>query len=62
MVEFGVGDPQRGKIISVSDSCKMMTVRLGSGIMGQGDMPLQWRSDDEYELLVGGKVRVRRLL
>jgi hypothetical protein len=61
MIEFGVGDPQLGKIVAVSDSCKMMTVRLGSGIMGQGDMPLKWRSDNEYDLLAGGRVKVRKL-
>ena len=61
MVEFGIGDPQLGKIIAVSDSCKMMTVRLGGGIMGQGDMPLQWSSDNEYDLLAGGRVKVRKL-
>jgi hypothetical protein len=61
MVDFGVGDPQLGQITAVSDSCKMMTVRLGSGIMGQGDMPLQWRSDNEYDLLAGGRVKVRKL-
>jgi hypothetical protein len=38
MVEFGVGDPQLGKIIAVSDSRKMMTVRLGGG-WGKGICP-----------------------
>ena len=62
IVEFGVGDPQLGKIIAVSDHCKMMTVRLGKGVMGQGDMPLQWRSDNEYDLLAGGRVKLLKLL
>ena len=61
IVEFGVGDPQLGKIIAVSYRCKMMTVRLSEGIMGQGDMPLQWRSDNEYDLLAGGRVKIRKL-
>ena len=60
-VEFGVGDPQLGKIIAVSHHRKMMTVRLSDGIMGQGDLPLQWRSGNEYDLLAGGKVKVRKL-
>ena len=60
-VEFGVGDPQLGKIIAVSQHCRMMTVRLRNGIMGQGDLPLQWRRDNEYDLLAGGKVKVRKL-
>jgi hypothetical protein len=61
ILEFGVGDPQLGEIVSVSPHRNMMTVRLSEGIMGQGDMPLQWRSDDEYDLLAGGMVRVRKL-
>lgn len=61
IVEFGVGDPQRGKIIALSHRCKMMTVRLDEGIMGQGDMPLHWRRHDEYDLLAGGRVKVRKL-
>jgi hypothetical protein len=61
IVEFGVGDPQLGKIIAVSHRGKMMTVRLSNGIMGQGDMPLQWRSDNEYDLLAGGRVKVQKL-
>ena len=61
IVEFGVGDPQRGKIIAVSDNCKMITVRLSHGIMGQGDMPLQWSIDNEYDLLAGGRVKLRKL-
>ena len=61
IVEFGVGDPQLGKIIAVSRHGKMMTVRLREGIMGQGDMPLQWRSDNGYHLLAGGRVKVRKL-
>jgi hypothetical protein len=61
VVEFGVGDPQLGEIIAVSRHGKMMTVRLSKGVMGQGDMPLQWRSDNEYVLLAGGKVKVRKL-
>ena len=52
---------QNGKIIVVSDDCKTMTVRLDNGIMGQGDMPLQWRSDNEYDLLAGGRVMLRKL-
>lgn len=60
-VEFGVGDPQLGKVIAVSEHCEAITVRLSKGIMGQGDMPLQWISDNEYELLAGGKVTVRKL-
>jgi len=47
---------------AVSDHCKMMTVRLGKGVMGQGDMPLQWRSDNEYDLLAGGRVKLLKLL
>ena len=62
ILEFGVGDPQFGKIISISPHRKMMTVRLSEGIMGQGDMPLQWKSDNEYDLLAGGKVKVRKLV
>ena len=61
VVEFGVGEPQNGKIIVVSDDCKTMTVRLDNGIMGQGDMPLQWRSDNEYDLLAGGRVKLLKL-
>ena len=61
IVEFGIGDPQLGKVIAVSHHCKMLTVRLCKGIMGQGDMPLQWRSDNEYDLLAGGRVKVRKL-
>ena len=61
IVEFGIGDPQLGKVIAVSDHCETMTVRLGDGIMGQGDMPLQRRSDDEYDLLAGGRVKLRKL-
>jgi hypothetical protein len=60
-VEFGVGDPQLGQIIALSHHCKVMTVRLSEGIMGRGDMPLQRISDNEYELLAGGKVTVRKL-
>lgn len=61
VVEFGVGDPQLGKIITLSRHCKAMTVRLSEGIMGQGDMPLQWRTGNEYDLLAGGRVKVRKL-
>ena len=61
VVEFGVGEPQLGKIIAVSQNSKMMTVRLTDGVMGQGDMPLQWRSDSKYELLAGGVAKVRKL-
>jgi hypothetical protein len=60
-VEFGVGDPQLGKIIATSQNSNVMTVRLSNGIMGQGDMPLQWRHDDEYDLLAGGRVKIRKL-
>lgn len=62
IVEFGLGDPQLGEIITVSHHWKLMTVRLDEGIMGQGDLPLQWRGDNEYDLLAGGKVKVRKLL
>jgi hypothetical protein len=62
VVEFGLGDPQLGEIIAVSHHCKMMTVRLDEGIVGQGEMPLQWTGDNEYDLLAGGKVKVRKLL
>ena len=61
IVDFGVGDPQLGKIIAVSHHCQMLTVRLCKGIMGQGDMPLQWRSDGDYALLAGGRVKLRKL-
>ena len=62
IVEFGFGDPQLGEIITVSHHWKLMTVRLDEGIMGQGDLPLQWRGDNEYDLLAGGKVKVWKLL
>jgi hypothetical protein len=58
IVEFGVGSPQHGEVIAVSDHHQMITVRLSEGIMGQGDMPLQWNSENNYELLAGGNVRV----
>jgi hypothetical protein len=45
IVEFGVGSPQLGEVIAVSGQHKMITVRLSEGILGQGDMPLQWNSD-----------------
>lgn len=61
VVEFGVGDPQLGEIIASSHHCKMITVRLSKGIMGQGDMPVQWRSDNEYDLLAGGRVKIQKL-
>ena len=61
VLDFGVGDPQLGEIIAASQQCKMMTVRLCEGVMGHGDMPLQWHSGDDYELLAGGKVKIRRL-
>jgi hypothetical protein len=61
IVEFGVGSPQLGEVIAVSGQHKMITVRLSEGIMGQGDMPLQWNSDNNYELLAGGNVRVLKL-
>jgi hypothetical protein len=61
IVEFGVGAPQLGKIIAVSQGCEMITVRLGDGVMGKGDMPLQWRNHDEYELSAGGTVKVHKL-
>lgn len=61
ILDFGVGDPQLGEIIAASQHCRTMTVRLCEGVMGQGDMPLQWRSDNDYELLAGGKVKIRRL-
>jgi hypothetical protein len=56
-----VGSPQLGEVIAVSGQHKMITVRLSEGIMGQGDMPLQWNSDNNYELLAGGNVRVLKL-
>ncbi len=62
IVEFGVGDPQLGQIIAVSHHSEMMTIRLSKGTMGRGDMPLRWRSDNEYDLLAGGTVKVRKLL
>jgi len=62
ILEFGVGDPQLGEIIAVSPHCNMMTVRLSEGIMGQGELPLQWRSDNDYDLLVGGRVKVLKLV
>ncbi len=62
IIEFGVGDPQPGEIIAISHHCATMTVRLGKGIMGEGDMPLQWSSANEYDLLAGGKVKVRKLV
>lgn len=61
ILDFGVGDPQPGEIIIASHHCEMMTVRLSDGVMGQGDMPLRWRGNDDYELLAGGKVKIRRL-
>ena len=61
ILDFGVGDPQIGEIIAASPHCKMMTVRLSDGVMGHGDMPLQWSGDNDYELLAGGKVKIRRL-
>lgn len=61
ILDFGVGDPQLGVIIAASPHCETMTVRLSPGVMGQGDMPLQWIDDNNYELLAGGKVRIRRL-
>jgi hypothetical protein len=61
IVEFGIGDPQLGEIIAISHRGNAMTVLLSNGIMGQGEMPLQWRSDNEYDLLAGGKVKVRKL-
>jgi hypothetical protein len=61
ILDFGVGDPQLGEIIAASHHCEMMTVRLSEGVMGQGEMPIQWRSDNDYELLAGGKVKIRRL-
>lgn len=61
IVDFGVGDPQTGEIVAISDQHKTMTVRLAKGIMGEGDMPLQWRSGNEFDLLEGGRVRIRKL-
>ncbi len=61
ILDFGVGDPQLGEIIAASLHCDVMTVRLSDGVMGRGEMPLQWRSDNDYELLAGGKVKIRRL-
>ena len=61
ILEFGVGDPQLGEIIAVCPHRNMMTVRLSGGIMGEGELPLQWRSDNDYDLLAGGKVTVRKL-
>jgi hypothetical protein len=45
VVEFGIGDPELGEVIAASHQCKIITVRLSKGIVGQGDMPLRWRSD-----------------
>ena len=61
IVDFGVGDPQTGEIVAVSDRHKTMTVRLTKGIMGEGDMPLHWCVGNEYDLLEGGRVRIQRL-
>ena len=61
IVEFGLGDPQSGEIIAASDDGKAVTVRLANGIVGHGDMPLTWRGGNEYDLLAGGKVTVRKL-
>ena len=61
LVDFGVGDAQLGEIIAVSHHSKMVTVRLTEGIVGHGDMPLQWRSENEYDLLAGGKVKIQKL-
>ena len=61
VLDFGVGDPQPGEIIAVSSRCEMMTVRLSEGVMGQGDMPLHWIGNDDYDLLAGGKVKIRKL-
>jgi hypothetical protein len=60
MLEFGFGSPQLGEVIGVSGH-KMMTVRLGEGTIGTGDMPLHWTCDNNYELLAGGRVRVVKL-
>ncbi len=61
ILDFGVGDPQLGEIITASYHCNTMTVRLSEGVMGQGDMPLQWLGENDYELLAGGKVKIRKL-
>lgn len=61
ILDFGVGDPQLGEIIAASHHCNTMTVRLSEGVMGRGDMPLQWLGDNNYELIAGGKVKIRKL-
>ncbi len=61
ILEFGVGAPQLGEIIAASFHCNTVTVRLSEGVMGHGDMPLQWLDDDNYELMAGGKVKIRKL-
>ena len=60
--KFGLGDPQPGEIIAISDDGKALTVRLEGGVLGPGDMPLRWRVGNEYDLLAGGKVTLQRLM
>ena len=61
ILNFGVGAPQLAEIITVSVDCKTMTVRLSEGVMGHGDMPLQWVRDRDYDLLAGGTVKIQKL-
>jgi hypothetical protein len=62
IVEFGIGDLQPGEVISLSDDGRAMTVRLGKGVMGHGDMPLVRRNDSEYDLQAGGTVTLWKLV
>jgi hypothetical protein len=62
IVDFGIGDPQSGEIIAASDDGRSVTVRLGDGIMGCGDLPLVWRNGAEYDLLAGGRALLRKLV
>ena len=62
IVEFGIGDPQPAEVISLSRDGKAMTVRLGEGIMGHGDVPLVWSNDSKYDLQAGGTVTLWKLV
>ena len=61
IVDFGIGDPQSGEIVAASDDGKSLTVRLDTGIMGHGDLPLMWKNGAEYNLLAGGSAFLQKL-
>ena len=60
-VEIGLAESQIGEVVAFSDDAGSLTARFHGGFVGDGDMPLLWKDDDQYELLEGSTVKIQKL-